>query len=248
MFAKAPARSLRRGQSSFTVLIVVLVVACVAIALACGGVLLGFVLPAINEARGNARYLTSVGHLKQLGLALHNYHDVFGTFPPPYIPDENGQPKHSWRVLILPYIEEQGLYDRYDFDEPWDGPNNILLIHERPMIFGNPGLSDEDATTTTYQAIAGPGTCFDPTGPAISMSQVTDGLANTLLLVENFGAPVVWTEPDDTSPEDFLAGEGLAGAPFQDMAVALMTDTSYHGIQKSDLKALRRATTRAAGD
>ncbi len=66
-------------------------------------------------------------NIRDLSMALHYYHAQHGSFPPAYIADENGNPMHSWRVLILPYIEERDLYDQYDFDEPWDGPNNSLL-------------------------------------------------------------------------------------------------------------------------
>ncbi|PQO35349.1 DUF1559 domain-containing protein [Blastopirellula marina] len=237
----------RRGNSNLTVTTVITFAAWLAVILTCSGLLFGWLLPAVNEARNEARYLTSVGRLKQLGLALHNYHDVYGCFPPPYVADEQGRPMHSWRVLILPYIEAQDVYDRYDFDEPWDGPNNILLIHERPISFENARLSYEDDSTTTYQAITGPGTCFDPTAPSVSLGDIKDKHADTLLLVESCGKPIIWTEPDDISPAEFLAGEGFEETSFTKLPV-LMADTSYLPAEKGKLKAWRRCMTRAAGD
>ena len=77
-------------------------------------------------------------NLKHIGLALLNYNDIFGCFPPAYTTDANGKPMHSWRVLILPFIEQQTLYKRYRFDEPWDGPNNSLLAKEMPSVFPLP--------------------------------------------------------------------------------------------------------------
>jgi hypothetical protein len=65
-----------------------------------------------------------VNNLKQIGLALRNYHDAYGRFPPAYVADGHGPPMHSRRVLILPWLEKREIYDRYRFDEPWDGPNN----------------------------------------------------------------------------------------------------------------------------
>ena len=67
------------------------------------------------------------GRLRQIALALQCYHDVYKSFPPAYVADETGKPMHSWRVLILPFLEQKALYDQYRFDEPWDGPNNGKL-------------------------------------------------------------------------------------------------------------------------
>src|SRR4051812_9073955 len=63
-------------------------------------------------------------NLKEIALALHNYHEAYGCFPPAYIADKDGRPMHSWRVLILPYLDEKPLYLKYRFDEPWNGPHN----------------------------------------------------------------------------------------------------------------------------
>ncbi|MCA9206080.1 MAG: DUF1559 domain-containing protein, partial [Planctomycetales bacterium] len=64
----------------------------------------------VTDARRHAIASVSQGPLNQLTLALHNYHDTFGSFPPAYVADAAGRPIHSWRVLILPYIEQRGLY------------------------------------------------------------------------------------------------------------------------------------------
>ncbi len=86
-----------------------------------------------------------VNNLKCIGLAMKFYHDDFGCLPSAFIPDEQGRPKHSWRVLILPYLEKtgiadqgelQGLYEAYDFSEPWNGPTNLKLVHRMPLIYG----------------------------------------------------------------------------------------------------------------
>src|SRR5688500_8670454 len=77
---------------------------------------------ALSTAGDEARRSSCLGHCCQLGIALHSYHDEYGSFPPAYVADANGKPMHSWRVLILPFIEEQALYQRYRFNEPWNGP------------------------------------------------------------------------------------------------------------------------------
>src|SRR5262245_15742705 len=94
-----------------------------------------FLLPIGRYSPEAARRMQCSNHLKQIGLALQNYHDTFGSFPPAYIADSKGQPIHSWRVLILPFIEQRQLYDKYRFDEPWDGPNNSNLHGEIVEVF-----------------------------------------------------------------------------------------------------------------
>ena len=135
-------------------------------------------------------------NLKQIGIALHNYHDVYGSFPPAYIADESGRPMHSWRVLLLPFLEQQNLYAQYRFDEPWDGPNNRLLARHMPEIYLCP--SDEDAAdgTTSYVAIVGPETMW-PGEKALDMADIKDGMSNTVALVESHRSGIHWMEPRD---------------------------------------------------
>src|SRR5262245_52749889 len=92
-------------------------------------------LPAPRQAREAARRMQCSNHLKEIGLALQNYHDVYQSFPPAYVANGEGRPMHSWRVLILPYLGHKALYDQYHFDEPWDGPNNSQLHKEKVSVF-----------------------------------------------------------------------------------------------------------------
>ena len=112
----------RTPRPGFTLIELLVVIAIIAI-------LVALLLPAVQQAREAARRTQCKNNLKQIGIALHSYHDVYKTFPPAYIPDEDGKPMHSWRVLILPFIEQQALYEQYDFNEPWDGPNNSQLAN-----------------------------------------------------------------------------------------------------------------------
>src|SRR5262249_42952585 len=79
-----------------------------------------------------ARRSQCKNNLKQIGLAMFNYHDAYGCFPPAYIADADGRPMHSWRVLLLPFLDEAARYRKYRFDEPWDGPNNSELATSVP--------------------------------------------------------------------------------------------------------------------
>jgi len=166
--------------------------------LVCGGILVALLLPAIQSAREAARRSQCSNHLKQIALAFHNYHDIYGTFPPAYIPDENGQPKHSWRVLILPFLEHSDIYDQYDFDETWNSPNNLAVTSQAIPVYACPSNSGGalGSTETNYMVITGPNTVFDG-AKACKISEILDGSSNTLMVVEVSGTRVNWAEPKD---------------------------------------------------
>ena len=198
-------------RSSSGVIIAIVVAACLFGVLVCGGVLVALLLPAVQSAREAARRAQCSNHLKQIALAFHNYHDVYGTFPPAYIPDENGQPKHSWRVLILPFLEQSHLYDQYDFDEPWNSPNNLAVGSHAIPVYGCPSTpGGPGSTQTSYMVITGPSTVFDG-GHACKLSEILDGTSNTLLVVEVFGAPVNWAEPQDLDANSITYPLGSPG-------------------------------------
>jgi Protein of unknown function (DUF1559) len=135
-------------------------------------------------------------NLKRISLALYNYHETFGSFPPAYIPDASGRPIHTWRVLILPFLEEQRLYDQYDFGEPWNGPNNIKLLASMPHVFACPHRSPNPKKLTSYVVITGPGTLFPGVNSA-TVADISDGTPNTLMVVETDNVGIPWTSPVD---------------------------------------------------
>ncbi|PQO35350.1 DUF1559 domain-containing protein [Blastopirellula marina] len=206
-----------------------------------------FGMYALVEPRDASRFASSTNNLKQIGLAMHDYHDRYGMFPPAYVPDESGRPMHSWRVLILPFLEQQDLYDKYDFDEPWDGPNNLPLLTKLPQVYRDPRLASDDVSLTTYQVIAAPGTMFDPYAGPIRFPDLVDGTTETLLAIENLGRPVPWTKPVDMNMEDLLARVPLYNAP-REIVPALMSDGSTRWITAKNYDQLPAAATRAGND
>lgn len=155
-------------------------------------------LPTTGQPRSSARQMQCNNHLKHIALALQNYHDECGTFPPAYIADSSGRPLHSWRVLILPFLGHSNLYARYRFDEPWDGPNNRKLAAEMPPEFACPCQPRPSGglTETNYLAVVGPGTVWPGVKPT-NMSQIIDGTSNTILVVEVHDSGISWLEPRD---------------------------------------------------
>ena len=162
---------------------------------------------AIRAAREAAIESCSQCPLNQMHLALSNYHATYGCFPPAYVADKDGKPMHSWRVLILPMIEEQAMYATYRFDEPWDGPNNSKLMNKMPQSFH---VCSEPASTsvTNLVVITGPGTAF-PGSSSTREEDFADGLNNTILLAEIANSDINWLEPRDldVGQMSFLANE-----------------------------------------
>lgn len=146
-----------------------------------------------------ARRAFSVNNLKQIALAFHGYHDVHNGFPTHAIYSKDGQtPLLSWRVAILPFIDQAALYNEFKLDEPWDSANNKKLISRIPTVYASVNADDKDAKQkglTYYQVFTGPDTIFD--GPKkMKFQGITDGTSNTLLALEAKD-PVIWTKPDD---------------------------------------------------
>jgi len=109
-----------------------------------------------------ARLVDSANRLKAIGLGLLAYHAEKGFFPPAAIHGPDGKPWHSWRVLLLPYLGKQALYDQYRFDEPWDGPNNKKLIEKMPDSYADPVHKENPEYFTHYAVASGEGTAFPP--------------------------------------------------------------------------------------
>ncbi|MGH7201232.1 MAG: DUF1559 domain-containing protein, partial [Planctomycetaceae bacterium] len=129
---------------------------------------LAVLMPAVESARQAARRTQATNNLRQIGLALHNYHDVHGRFPPAVVMGPDGKTPHSWRVEILPFLDAVRLYEQYRMDEPWDGEHNKQLIEKMPAVFRSPAATDGKPGIPSYFALVGQGTVFDAskTAPA----------------------------------------------------------------------------------
>lgn len=159
------------------------------IALLCAGIL----LPCIQHVPDEGIRPRSSNCLKQILLALQNYHEVYGRLPPAIVRDKDGHPLYSWRVAILPFIEESSLWKQFHLDEPWDSPHNSALIETVPRAY-NPSYSDYSPGMTRYQVLVGPGTPFEE--GKVTFAEFTKDRRSNLLVVEA-EEPVLWSKPCD---------------------------------------------------
>jgi hypothetical protein len=183
--------------------------------------------------------------LKKIGLALHNYHDTYGHFPPAAITDNKGKALLSWRVAVLPFVGEEELFKKFKLDEPWDSKHNKALLKQMPKVYEPVSKKGRKAYATFFRPFVGNGAAFEPNQP-IRITGFTDGTSNTFLVVEA-GDAVPWTKPNeiDYNPKKLPK----LGAMFDDGFNALFGDGSVHFIKKKvDIQTIHALITRAGGE
>jgi prepilin-type processing-associated H-X9-DG protein len=184
--------------------VVVVLAVALGVVLVCGGVLVALLLPAVQAAREAARRSQCTNNLKQIALALHNYHDVNKCFPSAVLTDASGRPIRSWRVAILPFMEQQALYKQYDFNQPWDSPRNRALGGVSIPVYRCPSDGNPASTETNYVMVVGDHTIGGKPNEKVDFSKVTDGLSNTIAVVEVTGLGINWEEPKDITVDELL--------------------------------------------
>jgi uncharacterized Fe-S cluster protein YjdI len=193
-----PAPIPTRSSSSAGVTIMVVAIGGFMALFVCGGILVALLLPAVQAAREAARRMQCSNNLKQVALAMHNYHDTYKAFPPAYTVDADGNKLHSWRTLLLPYLDQAPLYDQIDLNKPWDAPENQAIAETVIPTYTCPSDPDGTKPYTDYMVIVGAGAIFDGNQQCL-MADITDGTSNTILVVEVKGQQVPWMEPTDLS-------------------------------------------------
>ncbi len=188
----------------------------------------------LKEAATRAR---AQNNLKQLALAAHNFESANGRFPFQGVPGPNGiNTRLSWRVALLPYIEEEPLYRQFKLDEAWDSDHNKKLIAKMPKLFAPIGGGKAPEGHTFYRVFTG----RDTLSAANAFAQITDGTSNTLMIVEA-GESTPWTKPEDF-PYDPNKPLPKLGGHFKGKMHVAMGDGSVRTI---DLKTIPEATLRA---
>ena len=204
------------------------------IALVCAIVLVFFaiLLPFRRDARPASLSMACSNNMRQLGRALLDYEQRYGEFPPAYTIDANGQRLHSWRTLILPFIDGGGpLYQKLDLSRPWDDPVNdrVRKVSAKDFdcldAFGCPS-SKLPQGFTTYVAIVAPGSCLQP-GKGRKVSEIKDGLDHTIFVCEaNLDQAVHWMSPEDISPDMLLQSNEQSKSIHSSRRHALFGDCS----------------------
>ena len=173
-------------------------------------------LPAVGQVRQAARQTESMNNLRQLALASLNHESAMMKFP---VDDE----KFSWRVRILPFIEQGNLHDRINFDEPWDSEHNKQVLAKTPKAFQAPGSKVAEGMTV-YRSFKG--TLGGNDGQGIGFGQITDGSSNTILVTQVPDEMAThWAKPDSLEVNDDVAKKLLAG---KDRLLTAFCDGSTH--------------------
>lgn len=208
-------------------------------------VTIGVLAPAMASAREAARRVHSMNNLKQIGLAMFNYESTYQRFPSAQVLGPDGKTVHSWRVAILPFIEQDALYRQYNLNEPWDSENNKKVLAQMPAVYRHPS-DDRGGNSSSYFVLTGDKTMFNGTTPTM-LKDVTDGLSNTILTVEA-RREIPWTKPEDIPFDPAAAGPELGGFNPDGYNVG-MSDGSVRFLSKLvDLNMLRAMITKAGGD
>ena len=207
------------------------------------GKLLGALTPMFFSAREGAQRMQASNNLKQIGLAFHNYLDTHQMFVPAVVYSANGVPR-SWRVELLPYLDQQALYERYRKDEPWDSEHNKSLIELMPAVYRT-AVDDPSSTNSSYYVLTGPGTVFDKK-IGTRLAEILDGTSNTILAVES-RLQIPWTKPEDIPYSDNKPVPKLGGF-YKDGFNAVRCDGSVVFISsKIEEPVLRAVITKGDG-
>lgn len=199
-----------KSSTPVIVLVVLLVGAVLGTLLLCAGVLVwgsrgSLTVPAdfpdvIVSEVGDSEECSN--NLRRIALAMHNYHDTYRCLPPAVITDEQGTPRYSWRVAILPFLDQTALYDRWNCEEAWDSPNNSRIGQTALSAYRCPADEGGDPTETNYVMITGEETIGNLPNEATRFADIIDGTSNTIMIVEIVDSGIGWSEPRDLSLDE----------------------------------------------
>jgi hypothetical protein len=190
-------------------------------------------------------------------MALRSYHEVNGKLPPAVVSRKDGQPLYSWRVLLLPYLDQDSLYKQFKLDEPWDSPHNKPLSGETPRCYVPAGGGMDGPGLTRYQVFVGPGTAFER--PGLTWADFPAGPENTILVVEA-AEPMPWSKPVDLHyrPDKPLPSLGVYSKPVHFLCYELWRKPGFNACfgdgatrfisSETDEKTIRAFITRSGGE
>ena len=185
-------------------------------------------------------------NLKQIALGMHNYESVYGHLPNNTNPLGKEKPAVSWRVLLLPYMEEDALYKEYNFEKAWNSEENKKLIDKLPKIYQPIRVKTKEKGQTFYRGFAGPGAVFEA-GQKITLPGIADGTTNTVAVVEA-DEPVIWTKPEELAFDPKKPLPKLGGLFDGEFHMALCDGSVRKVKAKFDADVMKAMITRNGGE
>ncbi|MBL8818675.1 MAG: DUF1559 domain-containing protein [Planctomyces sp.] len=225
----------RRGQMSTTAIVFIILGICFVVGIVLLALVVALMLPAVQQARAAAQRAQSTNNLKQIGLALHNYHDVYNMAPPGGIYTADNTPYNSWMTSLLPYIEQSQTYNQIDFNEPWSSPRNQAIFTTPIMNYLQPAAPAQSLSVGQLAAAhyaANSKLLLDNKG--FKFREITDGTSNVIAAGEVNSNFMAWGDP--ANRRDPSAGIGSGPGQFgsltsgQNGANILMADGSVRFI------------------
>lgn len=186
-------------------------------------------------------------NLRNIALAMHNFHDAYGRFPNAASRSDSGEKLLSWRVHLLPFLGYEDLYDQFALDEPWDSPANRPLADQMPDIYVSKD-ADVEPNKSLYQVPVGPGTAFEES-KGHSMLDFTDGTSTTLLIVEvSPDRAVYWSQPDDFEVNADNPTDGLGGVQPDGFRAAFADGSNKVISSSTEVDVVKGMMTRNGGE
>ena len=196
--------------------------------------------------RKAARRSRCLKNLRRIASAIHDYESDYGSIPPAFTVDENGNRMHSWRTLILPYLEEKALYDSIDLTKPWDQPDNATAYETEVSAYYCPA-ANHDSFLTTYLAAVGPEFCFNGSTPR-TISEIADGTARTVMVLDMPEENAVhWMSPNDADEKTILAVDENANVSHSGVLIVVRGDCSTRVLSLEEAGENLRAMLTIAG-
>jgi hypothetical protein len=228
---------------------------CVVLLAGLAGVVYRYGQPTLSKLTSSRERAAAISNLKQIAAALNAYAADHGSYPLPIVRDANGQAMHSWRVAILPYLNEHQLANKYDFGKPWNSRENMVLVESIPSVYVSTSQPSMFRYSCDYQLVVGDRTLFPKAGP-LNPKRVSDDVTKTALLVEatsRLNLSNVWTEPIELDIQAMTgaigSNPGIEVGSVTEGGVAIATvDGEGHFLDESMAPAVVLAILTASGN
>lgn len=213
-------------------------------------------IPAATQMRTNSLNRASLDKIERIVQALNLYHDQHGSYPPAYFTDDKGKPTHSWRVMILPQLDRNDLYQQYNFNEPWNSPGNVNVTTRMPDVYRNEIDNSPGSTSTNFAAVVGKRTMF-PHEKSTTRTQALDDRDTILMVVEIHGMGFDWTDPSENydldSPQGTMVIDNNRYSTTSNKSMltgnlGVMSEDTYHADENTSITLLQSMATRSGSE